>query len=192
MVMKVGVLRFQGDVREHLNYFKACGAETLPVVKPDDLANFDALVIPGGESTTIARFIYNEGFDEAIKEFLESGRAVFATCAGLILLAKEVIGNKVQGLGFLDVVVERNAYGRQRESFEAPIQLTFDLSKEFNGVFIRAPRIVKVDKEVEVLGEFRGEPVLVKQERVMAATFHPELTEDLRIGKYFINNVVGG
>jgi len=190
--MKVGVLRFQGDVREHSSYFSACGAETCPVISPEDLRGLDALVIPGGESTTIAKFVFETGFDVALKDFVIRGGAVFATCAGLILLAKDISGNKVKGLGLLDVSVERNAYGRQRESFEAPVKLLFDPEIEFNGVFIRAPKITAVYSNVEVLGELEGEPVLVKEGRILAATFHPELTDDLRIGKYFLENIVGG
>lgn len=190
--MKVGVLRFQGDVREHLSYFSACGAETSPVVSAEGLDRFDALVIPGGESTTIAKFVFETGFNVALKDYIDRGGAVFATCAGLILLAKEISGNRIKGLGLLSVSVERNAYGRQKESFEAPVKLLFDPEAEFNGVFIRAPKITAVYGNAEVLGELAGEPVLVREGKILAATFHPELTDDLRIGRYFLEHIAGG
>ncbi|MCX7832246.1 MAG: pyridoxal 5'-phosphate synthase glutaminase subunit PdxT [Actinobacteria bacterium] len=190
--MKVAVLRFQGDVYEHLKYFAAAGAETFSVKNARELENADALVLPGGESTTISKFLFEEGFDEAIKKMIEEGKGIFATCAGLILLANEVFGNQVKSLSLLNISVLRNAYGRQKDSFEAGISLKFDSEREFTGVFIRAPKITRVGHEVEVLGELDNEPVLVRQGKILAATFHPELTEDLRIAKYFLSEVCGG
>lgn len=190
--MKLGVLRFQGDVREHLAYFKKAGAEAYTVVTAGDLKKVDALVIPGGESTTISKFIFEEGLDTAIKEFAESGKGIFATCAGLILLSSEVRGNSVPTLQLLDISVERNAYGRQVESFEAPVRLAFDSSSDFNGVFIRAPKIVRIGDSIDTIAWLDEEPVMVRQGKILAATFHPELTDDLRVAKYFLNEVCGG
>jgi 5'-phosphate synthase pdxT subunit len=189
--MKVGILRFQGDVREHGHYFKKAGAEVEILNSTDRLGDVDALVIPGGESTTIGKFIFSEGWDTAIKEFASSGKGIFATCAGLILLSKNVVGNKVSGLGLLDVQVERNAYGRQRESFEEDVVLSFDREKPFRAVFIRAPKILGAGSDVEVLAELKGNPVLVRERNILAATFHPELTDDLRIAEFFIKMVKG-
>lgn len=187
--MRIGVLRFQGDVREHVDYFKKAGAVAFPVASLEDLKKADALSIPGGESTTISKFVFKEGFHEAIKEFVAEGKAVFATCAGLILLSKEIVGNSVDSLGLLDISVLRNAYGRQKDSFEADLTLSFDPARPLRGVFIRAPRISRVGSSVEVVAELDGEPVMVRQGRMLAATFHPELTDDLRVAKYFIESV---
>lgn len=189
--MRLGILRFQGDVREHYNYFERAGADVEVVIKAEQLKNLDGFVIPGGESTTISKFIFREGWDKAIKDFVHSGKAVFATCAGLILLARSVAGQEVDTLGLLDAVVERNAYGRQKESFEADIKLNFSPEKPFRAVFIRAPKILEIGKEVEILASVDDSPVLVTQGKILAASFHPELTDDLRIAEYFIKKVAG-
>lgn len=190
--MKVGILRFQGDVAEHMAYFQAAGAKPILIVKPEELETVDAIVIPGGESTTIGRFLFSEGFAAAIQKMVEAGKGVFGTCAGLILLAKEVAGKEVKTLNLLDIAVMRNAYGRQKDSFEAPVYLSFDPKKEFNGIFIRAPKIIRVGRDVEVVANLEGEPVMVRQGKILAATFHPELTEDLRVAEYFLREVCGG
>lgn len=190
--MKVGILRFQGDVREHKHYFEKAGFDAEILKSIEQLKHIDALIIPGGESTTIGKFIFSEGWDTAIKEFAALERGIFATCAGLILLAKEVAGNKVSGLGLLDVKVERNAYGRQRESFEEDVFLSFDKENPFRAVFIRAPKILEVGKNVEVLAELNGSPVLVRENNILAATFHPELTDDLRIAEFLKKMLEGG
>lgn len=190
--MKVAVLRFQGDVYEHIKYFNEAGAEAFPVISAKQLTDADALVLPGGESTTISKFLFEEGFDDVIKKMVEKGKGIFATCAGLILLAREVVGNQVRSLSLLNISVLRNAYGRQKDSFEAGVSLKFDKEREFTGVFIRAPKIIKLGPEVKVLGELDGEPVLVRQGKILAATFHPELTDDLRIAKYFLKDICGG
>lgn len=185
MGIKVGVLAFQGDVSEHIEAFRRAGADPFPLKKAEDLDKVDALSLPGGESTTISRFLKEEKFFEVIPQKYHEGMAIFATCAGMILLSKEVVGNSVESMSLLDIKVRRNAYGRQKDSFEENILLEFD-KKPFLAVFIRAPRIVEVGKKVDVISKFNGEPVMVQSGKILAASFHPELTEDTRIHKYFL------
>lgn len=191
MGIKVGVLAFQGDVAEHIEAFKRAGAEAFPIKKVEDLDKIDALSLPGGESTTISRFLKEEKFFEAIPQRYYEGLGIFATCAGMILLANEVVGNSVESMKLLNIKVKRNAYGRQKDSFEADVILGFD-SKPFRAVFIRAPRILEVGNGVEVVSEIEGEPIMVRSGRVLAASFHPELTDDLRIHKYFLKMLKRG
>jgi len=150
-----------------------------------DLEGVDALIIPGGESTTIAHLMKESGLELAIRE--RSGMPIYGTCAGLILLAREVLEGYPQGLGLLDITVDRNAYGRQVDSFEATVDIKG--LGGFHAVFIRAPKIVRLGAGVEVLAEHDGAPVFVRQGRVLATSFHPELTDDLRIHEYFLKLV---
>ncbi len=175
---KIGVLALQGNVREHAVTLGRLGAEVVEVRKPEELEGLDGLVIPGGESTVIARLIDLYGLEEAIRCF--SG-PVFGTCAGMILLGRD-------GLGEVDVAVERNGYGRQVASFEADLELAGD-EEPLRGVFIRAPRVTGVGPGVEVLAEYEGEAVLLRQGRFLVASFHPELTEDTRVHELFLNLV---
>jgi pyridoxal 5'-phosphate synthase pdxT subunit len=176
--MKIGVLALQGNFREHAAMLRRLGADVLEVRKPEQLDALDGLVIPGGESTAIMRLIRLYGLEEAIRRFEEP---VFGTCAGLILLDRE-------HLGLVDLVVRRNAYGRQVASFETDLELA-DEDEPLRGVFIRAPRIAETGPEVEVLAELDGEPVLVRHGRFLAATFHPELTGDTRVHERFLELV---
>ena len=176
--MRVGVLAVQGNFREHAAMLRRLGAEVVEVRKPEELDGLDGLVVPGGESTAIARLIDVYGLEGAIREF---ERPVFGTCAGLIMLDRE-------HLGLVDLTVRRNAYGRQVASFETDLALAGD-DKPLRGVFIRAPRVEVVGPEVEVLAEHDGEPVLVRQGRFLAATFHPELTDDTRVHQLFLEAV---
>lgn len=187
--MKVGVLALQGDFDKHRDMFHSLGVETLPVKYAGDLDQVDGLVIPGGESTTIRRLLVRSSMWEQLQYRIEEGLPVFGTCAGLILLSRNVVPEEEgYGLGVLPITVERNAYGRQRESFEAPVSLSFD-PEPITGVFIRAPRILDAG-EAEVIGRIDGdEPVLVRFRNVLGATFHPELTEDSRIHRYFLTMV---
>ena len=176
--MKVGVLALQGNFREHAAMLRRLGADVVEVRKPEQLDGLDGLVIPGGESTTFMRLMRLYGLDEAICRF---ERPVFGTCAGMIVLDRE-------HLGLVDLVVDRNAYGRQVASFEADLDLEGD-DEQLRGVFIRAPRVREVGAAVEVLAEHDGEPVLLRQGRVLVASFHPELTDDTRVHERFLELV---
>lgn len=173
---KIGILAVQGNVREHAAVLRRLGAESVEVRKPGQLADLDGLVIPGGESTAIARLARLYGLEDAIRCF---ERPVFGTCAGMILLDRN-------HLGVLDLEVSRNAYGRQVASFEADLDLD---GKPLRGVFIRAPRVVETGPDVEVLAELDGEPVLLRQGRIIVAAFHPELTDDTRVHERFLDLV---
>ena len=181
--MKVGVLGIQGDYDAHRSVLEALGADVLLVRKPEDLDAIDALVIPGGESSTFLKFLEQRGFFERLKEFVRT-KPTFGTCAGAILLAKEVVGPEQRSLGALDIRVRRNAYGRQLDSSIREGKLN---GVPVEMVFIRAPKIEQVGAGVEVLAQQDNEPVLVKQGNVMAATFHPELSADHRIHRAFLD-----
>jgi pyridoxal 5'-phosphate synthase pdxT subunit len=178
--VRIGVLAVQGNFREHAAMLRRLGADVVEVRKPQELEGLDGLVVPGGESTAIARLIDVYGLEGAIREF---DRPVFGTCAGLIMLDRD-------HLGLVDLTVQRNAYGRQVASFETDLALAGD-DEPLRGVFIRAPRIEQIGPEVEVLAELDGEPVLVRQGRFLAATFHPELTDDARVHELFLDAVTG-
>lgn len=185
---RVGVLALQGAVREHISSIEACGAKAILVKWPKDLEELDALVLPGGESTTMRRLIDRYGLMEPLREFAKSGRPMFGTCAGLILLAREVAGQAEPHLGVMDVVVERNSFGRQVDSFEAELSVR-GLEKPFNAIFIRAPHIVGVGPETEVLCEHEGKIVMAKSGQFLGCSFHPELTDDHRITNYFLGMI---
>ncbi|MCD6450171.1 MAG: pyridoxal 5'-phosphate synthase glutaminase subunit PdxT [Thermotogaceae bacterium] len=187
--MKIGVLGLQGDVREHIRMLQLLGVESLIVKLPEDLSLVDGLIIPGGESTTMIRIMKEIEMYEPLKEKIEEGFPVFGTCAGMILLSKKVEGSDQLTLKVLDIEVERNAYGRQIESFEVDIKVPQFGDKPVRAVFIRAPKIVKAGNEVEALAEYEGTPVFVRENNVMATSFHPELTDDARVHEYFIKIV---
>ena len=176
--MKIGVLAVQGNFREHAAVLRRLGAEPVEVRKPEQLDGLDGLIIPGGESTAIMRLVRLYGLEGAIRDF---SRPVFGTCAGMILLDRN-------HLGVLDLEVARNAYGRQVASFEADLELADD-ERPLRGVFIRAPRVAEAGPSVDVLAELDGEPVLLRDGRVLVASFHPELTDDTRIHELFLNQV---
>jgi 5'-phosphate synthase pdxT subunit len=177
-VERIGILAVQGNVREHAAVLRRLGAEPVEVRKPEQLADLDGLIIPGGESTAIARLVRLYGLEEAIRSF---ERPIFGTCAGMILLDR-------RHLGLLDLDVSRNAYGRQVASFEADLELDGD-DEPLRGVFIRAPRVSGAGPEVEVLAELDGEPVLLREGRLLVASFHPELTDDTRVHERFLDLV---
>jgi len=176
--VRIGVLALQGAFREHARMLRAAGADAVEVRLPEQLDGLDGLVIPGGESTTILKLASLYGLDDAIRRF---AAPVFGTCAGMILLDRD-------HLGLADLVVDRNAYGRQVASFEADLVLEGE-ERPFRGVFIRAPRVRDVGPQVEVLAELDGEPVLLRDGRVLVAAFHPELTDDARIHRQFLDLV---
>jgi 5'-phosphate synthase pdxT subunit len=175
---RVGILALQGNFREHAAMLRRLGADPVEVRKPEQLEGLDGLIIPGGESTAIMRLARLYGIDEALRRFEQP---IFGTCAGMIMLGR---GH----LGLIDVAVERNAYGRQVASFEAPLALAGD-DRPLTGVFIRAPRIAELGEGVEVLAEHEGAPVLARAGRILVAAFHPELTDDTRVHERFLQLV---
>ena len=180
--MKIGVLAIQGDFDAHRRRLEELGAEVVLVRKPGQLDQVEGLVIPGGESTTFLKFLRQDGFLERLREFVRV-KPTFGTCAGAILLAKEVSNPAQEGLGAIDIGIRRNAYGRQLESF---IDETDSTLGRIETVFIRAPRIERVGPAVEVLAKEKDDPILVRQGKVMAATFHPELSEDATVHAEFL------
>ncbi|MGM0878809.1 MAG: pyridoxal 5'-phosphate synthase glutaminase subunit PdxT [Bacillota bacterium] len=187
-MLKIGVLGLQGAVREHIRSIEACGAEGIIVKTTNQLEEIDGLIIPGGESTTMRRLIDKYSFMEPLKNFAAAGKPMFGTCAGLILLAKNLVGYSESHLGLLDVTVERNSFGRQKDSFEAELMIT-GVGEDFVGVFIRAPHIVEVGEDVEILSKHNGRIVAARQGQFLGCSFHPELTEDHRMTQLFINMV---
>lgn len=183
----IGVLAIQGDYAAHAEALSESGANPVEVRKPEQLAGIDGLVLPGGESTTILRFLEKHSFFEILREFCGK-KPIFGTCAGTILLAREVLNPAQLSLGILDAVVERNAYGRQIDSAIVTAETTL-AGGPLEMVFIRAPRILKTGPGVNVLAERDGFPVLVSQGRVLAATFHPELSRDRRVHRLFVEAV---
>lgn len=181
----VGVLALQGDVREHSRMAAAAGGEAAAVRLPADLEGVDALIIPGGESTAIGRLAVLYGMIDPLRRRIEAGLPVLGTCAGMIFLASGVTDGAQPQLGVLDMVVERNAFGRQNESFECVLEVE-GWDEALHAVFIRAPLVDEVGPEVEVLAEHQGRPVLVRSGRVLAAAFHPELTGDPRLHRMLI------
>lgn len=170
--MIIGVLAIQGSVEEHVAALEACDAEVLEVRTCEDLKKVDALVIPGGESTTIRKLMKLEGLDKALAGRIREGMPVYGTCAGAILLED-----------FMDIEVERNAYGGQMDSFETDVDFE---SRFFHAIFIRAPKITRVGDKVEILAKYGKEVIMCRQENILVSTFHPELTDDLRVHKYFL------
>ncbi|MEX2542310.1 MAG: pyridoxal 5'-phosphate synthase glutaminase subunit PdxT [Trueperaceae bacterium] len=188
--MNVGVLALQGAFREHRRAFERLGANVSEVRLPDHLKGLSAVVIPGGESTTMAKLMLSYGLDQALHRFHDNGGAVWGTCAGAIAVASDIVGRPEQPtLGLIDMTVERNSYGRQIASFEADLEITGLVEGPFHAVFIRAPRLVRVGPGVEVLGSLEGDPVIVRQGRLLAGVFHPELSGDDRVHRYFLEQV---
>ncbi|WP_100400512.1 pyridoxal 5'-phosphate synthase glutaminase subunit PdxT [Bacillus sp. FJAT-44742] len=187
-MVKIGVLALQGAVREHVECLAAPDTEVTIVKRTEQLEDLDGLVFPGGESTTMRRLIDKYGFFEPLKKFAESGKPVFGTCAGLILMSKEIAGEGEGHLELMDMVVERNAFGRQRESFETLMPVK-DIGEDIQAVFIRAPLISEVGNNVEVLAKYGEEIVVARQGHLLACSFHPELTTDCRMHRYFATMV---
>ena len=184
---RIGVLAIQGDYAAHAEALAESGAEPIEVRKPEQLAHLDGLILPGGESTTVLRFLEKQSFFETLQAFCET-KPVFGTCAGAILLSREVRNPAQRSLGILDAVVERNAYGRQIDSTILTAETELP-GGPLEMVFIRAPRIVETGATVEVLALRESNPVLVRQGNVMAATFHPELSHDRRVHRLFVEVV---
>jgi pyridoxal 5'-phosphate synthase pdxT subunit len=189
--MKVGVLALQGDVREHIQALQACAVEAISVRRPQEIEKIDALVLPGGESTTIAQLAEVFGIFDMLKNKIGNGMPVYGSCAGMILLADEILDAKVgqKSFGGLDITVRRNAFGRQVDSFESDIAFNDGSTELLRAVFIRAPWVEKVGKSVQVLATVDTHPVAVRSATALATSFHPELTGDIRIHRYFIEQV---
>jgi pyridoxal 5'-phosphate synthase pdxT subunit len=183
--LTIGVLAVQGNFREHAAMLRRLGAAVVEVRKPEQLEGLDGLVVPGGESTAIGRLIRLYGLEEAIDRFAQP---ILGTCAGMILLSRDAVDavSDQPFLGAIDLVVRRNGYGRQVRSFEADLELSGE-DEPLRGVFIRAPRVEQAGPEVEVLAELDGDPVLLRQGRILVAAFHPELTEDTRVHERFLD-----
>lgn len=187
----LGVLAIQGAVREHLRMIEGCGARGLAIKYPPELHLCQGLVIPGGESTTMGRLMTTYGFLEEIRSLAAEGMPIFGTCAGLIMMARRLVEGDQPLLGLMDITVRRNAYGRQVDSFETDLDI-YDIEepeRPFRAVFIRAPWIESVGPGVKVLAEFEGRTVLAVQDRMLVSAFHPELTGDDRIHRYFLRLV---
>jgi 5'-phosphate synthase pdxT subunit len=182
---RIGVLALQGDFEAHVKALSEAGASALEVRRCGELPGLDGLVIPGGESTTLLNLMEDEPWFDALRAYHRGGGAIFGTCAGAILLANEVRNPHQPSLGLLDVTVERNGYGRQVDSFVTRVEAA-ELGGPLEAVFIRAPRFSRVGSGVRILARLNGEPVLVSEGRVVAATFHPELTTDSRVHRFFL------
>ena len=190
--MKIGVLASQGAFVEHIAILHQLEVEALPIRLPRELAGLDGLIIPGGESTSISRLILDYNLISEIRNLAKSGLPVFGTCAGMIVLASEISDSEVEPLGVMDIKVRRNAFGRQRESFETELSIPVLGEKPFPGVFIRAPIIEQANSGVEILARLaNGSSVATRQGTLLASAFHPELTDDLRFHQYFID-IAGG
>lgn len=184
--LKIGVLSLQGGVVEHLNHIKAVGAEAVEVKRKSDLNDLNGIILPGGESTTIGLLIRERGLLNPLKEKILSGLPVWGTCAGMILLAKNIENDMRRHLEVMDIKVRRNAYGSQLDSFIARAQIKDISSKDIPLVFIRAPYIVEAGKDVNVIYEFEGKIVAARQKNLLATSFHPELSDNLDFHKYFL------
>jgi 5'-phosphate synthase pdxT subunit len=186
--MTIGVLAIQGDFAAHARALRRIGVNTIEVRRANDLDSSDGLIIPGGESTTMLKFIEKEELAEPIAGFARAGKPIFGTCAGAILLAREVYNPTQGSLGLIDIAIERNAYGRQVDSFIVQTETSFE-GIPIEAVFIRAPKIVRVGPNVEVLASLNGGAVVARQHNILVATFHPELTEDRRLHTLLVEMV---
>jgi len=190
--MKIGVLAAQGAFAEHIAALKRLDIEAVPVRLLGELKGVEGLVIPGGESTTISRLMTAYNLIEEITKLADEGMPLFGTCAGMILMAKQISGNSTASLGLMNIKVKRNAFGRQVDSFETELQIPVLGKKAFPGVFIRAPKIENCANDVEVLARLAdGTIVAARQGKLLVTAFHPELTDDLRLHRYFLDIVTG-
>ncbi|MEW6399598.1 MAG: pyridoxal 5'-phosphate synthase glutaminase subunit PdxT [Bacillota bacterium] len=191
--MKIGVLDLQGAVLEHVRAVESAGAEAVRVKKVDHLAGLDGLIVPGGESTTMGRLMEEYGFLGPLRAMGESGFPIFGTCAGMIMLARDIAGSTQPRLGLMDITVQRNGFGRQRDSFETDLDIPALGNDPFRAVFIRAPYVSAVGPGVvEVLAALGDRIVLCRQGSLLASAFHPELTDDTRLHRYFLSLVSAG
>ncbi|MDR0270177.1 pyridoxal 5'-phosphate synthase glutaminase subunit PdxT [Paenibacillus sp.] len=186
--MKIGVLALQGAVAEHIRSIELAGAEGVAIKKKEELQDIQGLIIPGGESTTIGKLMRKYDFIDAIRQFASEGKPVFGTCAGLIVLATTIEGQEEAHLELMNMTVARNAFGRQRESFETDLDVK-GIDEPIRAVFIRAPLIRSVGEQVDVLSSYNDEIVAARQGNLLASSFHPELTDEYRFHQYFVDMV---
>ena len=186
-MVKIGVLALQGAVREHIRSIVECGVEAVAIKRKEELKGIDGLILPGGESTAMRRLIDKYDFMDALKEFAAEGKPMYGTCAGFILLAKNLVGHEPH-IGVMDITVERNSFGRQVDSFEADLAIK-DVADSFPAVFIRAPHIVEAGSEVEILSKHNNRIVAAREGQFLGCSFHPELTDKHELTAYFVNMV---
>lgn len=186
-MVKIGVLALQGAVREHIRSIEECGVEAVAIKRKEELKGIDGLILPGGESTAMRRLIDKYDFMDALKEFAAEGKPMFGTCAGLILLAKNLVGHEPH-IGVMGITVERNSFGRQVDSFEADLAIK-DVADSFPAVFIRAPHIVEAGSEVEILSKHNDRIVAAREGQFLGCSFHPELTDKHELTAYFVDMV---
>ena len=190
--MRIGVLASQGAFAEHIVMLRQLEVEVLPVRLPQELAGLDGLVIPGGESTSISKLMVDYNLMNEVRSLAKKDLPIFGTCAGMILLANEVSDSDVEPIRVMDITVRRNAFGRQRDSFETELSIPVLGKKPFPGIFIRAPIIMRANNGVETLAKLAdGTSVAARQGKLLASAFHPELTDDLRFHQYFLDIVAG-
>ena len=190
--MRIGVLAAQGAFAEHIAALHQLEVEALPVRLPSELGGLDGLIIPGGESTSISKLMADYNLLSEIRNLADNGLPIFGTCAGMILLAKEISDSDVRPLGLMDITARRNAFGRQKDSFETELSISALGEKPFPGIFIRAPLIEQANSDVEILARLAdGTCVATRQGKLLASVFHPELTDDLRFHQYFLDIVSG-
>ncbi len=190
--MRIGVLAAQGAFAEHIAILRQLEVEALPVRLLQELRSLDGLIIPGGESTTISKLMQDYNLLTEIRKLAKNGLPIFGTCAGMILLANKISDSDLEPIGVMDLTVERNAFGRQKDSFETELIIPVLGEKPFPGIFIRAPIIEQVNGEAEILARLAdGTIVAVRQQKLVASAFHPELTNDLRFHQYFLDIVAG-
>ena len=189
--MRIGVLALQGDFIEHIAFLDKLGAKAIPIRKPDELKGLSGLILPGGESTTILNLMHSFNLLQPLKELAQAGLPVMGTCAGMVLMAKKVSNSGMDTLALMDIEVKRNAFGRQLDSFETELDMP-DLGREpFPAVFIRAPLIENTSPQVEIFGKLNsGVVVAVRQGNLLALAFHPELSSDTRLHRYFLESMV--
>ncbi len=190
--MKIGVLASQGAFAEHIAAFKRLNAEAVPVRLPRELNGVDGLIIPGGESTVIARLMLDDNLTSEVRELARSGLPIMGTCAGVVIMSTKVFPSTLEPLGIMDISVRRNAFGRQQESFEVELPILALGEPAFPAIFIRAPAIEQVNGSVEVLARLADDTIVAaRQGKLLVLAFHPELTDDLRFHQYFLNIVAG-
>jgi len=186
---QIGVLALQGAFESHIKTFSSIGERAIPVKNVDELMEIKKLVIPGGESTAISMLLEANDLRSPLIERLSQGMPVFGTCAGMIMLSSRLNSNNVDSLGIMDFDIDRNAWGRQVNSFTDKVKLSFDSKSFFNGIFIRAPKIKSVGSKVKIIAKYKTEPVMVSDGRHIACSFHPELGNDNRIHSYFMEKI---
>ena len=188
MVKKIGVLSLQGDFQKHIDMIKALNVNAMQIKYPGELDDCSALIIPGGESTAISLLIKNNGFINKIKKF-SINNPIMGTCAGMVMLSSNKNENNMTPLEIMDFQVKRNGWGRQINSFKSKIKLEFDQKNNFEAVFIRAPRVYSINNQMKVLASINGEPVMLTDGKHFACSFHPELGNDKRVYKHFIDKI---